>query len=118
MYARSAAIALLTVEGADRTDFVRGGEVLERIWLTATLRNVAFQPITGIIFLLLRLALEQGRGLSVRHQSLVERVARDLWELFPEVLGQTPVMLFRLGLAPPPTARAPRLPSRRILSIE
>lgn len=118
VYARSAAIALLTVEGADRTDFVRGGEVLERIWLTATLRNVAFQPITGIIFLLLRLALEQGRGLSVRHQSLVDRVARDLWELFPEVLGQTPVMLFRLGLAPPPTARAPRLPSRRILSIE
>lgn len=117
LYRRSAAIALLTVPGGAREDLVRGGEALEHIWLAATLRGVALQPITGITFLLLRLALTGGEGLSHAHRSLLTRIDRQFREVFA-VGGSTPVMLFRLGLAPPPSARAPRRPLADVFTSE
>ncbi len=115
IYQRSGAIALLATNGRRPEDFVRAGEVLERIWLTATLRGVALQPITGITFLLLRLSLAGGAGLSPQHRRLLEQRSQDFRQIFPAAVHETPVMLFRLGLAPPPSARAPRLPPQEIL---
>lgn len=118
IYRRSGAIALLTVTGRRREDFVRAGDVLERIWLTAALRGLAFQPITGITLLLLRLELAGGEGLSPRHRHLVETLGRQLVDVFPVMRGAAPVMLFRLGTAPPPSARALRRASETLLSME
>jgi hypothetical protein len=115
IYRRSGAIALLTVTGRAPADFVRGGEVLERIWLTATLRNVAFQPITGLTFLVLRLTLAAGEGFTPAHRDLVEHLEGELGAVFPAAAAESPIMLFRLGLADPPSARAPRRPLEQIL---
>jgi hypothetical protein len=117
VYERSGAIALLSVAGQERRDFVRGGEILERIWLTATLRNVSFQPITGITLLLRRL-VTGGEGLSARHRQILARLKVELDRVFELPVGEAPIMLFRLGLAPPPSARAPRLPPEDTLSID
>jgi len=116
VYQRSAAIGLLTVNGTRPEDFVRGGELLERLWLTATLRDVAFQPITGITFLWLRCRLAQGDGLSARHQKLLDNVWRRLAELLPSSIQRTPIMLFRLGLASAPSGRALRRPVASVLT--
>lgn len=119
IYRRSGALALLSTEGDAPDDFVRGGQVLQRIWLTATLRGLAFQPITGITFLLLRLRLMGGDGLSQAHRRLLQRLDREFREIFPSAGDRVaPVMLFRVGVASPPSARAPRLPLDQILTVE
>ena len=118
IYRRSGAMALLTVDGQQPEDFVRGGEVLERIWLTATLRNVAVQPITGVTFLLLRLSMAGGEGLGPAHRRLLADVEREFLEIFPGAAGRKPAMLFRLGLGPPPSGRTLRLPLEQVLSVE
>ena len=118
IYQRSGAIALLSVRGDQPEDFVRGGQVLERIWLTTTRRGIAFQPITGITFLLLRMRLKGGEGLGSDHRKLLARLEEELKRLYPEGAAESPIMLFRLGLAPPPSGRAPRLPVDQILDIE
>ncbi len=115
IYRRSAAIALLSVRGDQPEDFVRGGQVLERIWLTATRHQVAFQPITGITFLLLRRRLTGGQGLSHHHRKLLDRLAIEFERAYPEAVAESPIMLFRLGLAPPPSGRAPRLRLEQVL---
>jgi hypothetical protein len=91
--------------------------VVERIWLTATLLKVAFQPITGITFLLLRLWLRGGEGLDPGHRRLLERVGRQFREALGLAPKEVPVMLFRLGFADPPSARAPRRALSDLLTI-
>ena len=117
IYQRSAAIALLSVHGDQPADFVRGGEVLERIWLTATQHGIAFQPITGITFLLLRMRLTGGSGLGADHRKLLDRIEEEFKRAYPEGAAESPIMLFRLGLAPPPSGRALRLPLEQVLEI-
>ncbi len=117
-YRRSAAIGLLAVDGHRPEDFVRGGEALQRVWLTATAHEVAFQPITGITFLWLRVRLRGGEGLSAGHQRLIAEAARALEAVLPLFAHATPVMLFRLGYAGAPSGRAPRRPVEAVLSVE
>lgn len=116
-YARSAAVGLVSVDREEAKAFIEAGRVVERIWLTATLRQVAFQPITGVTFLLLRLWLKGGAGLSPGHRRLLDGVGRQLREMLSLGPGEHPVMLFRLGFADPPTARALRLPVSDLLTI-
>src|SRR5207247_10677095 len=103
---RPAATAVRRERGARPEDFGRGGEVLERSWLTATRHGIAFQPITGITFLLLRMRLQGGEGLSPDHRKVLERVAEGFARMYPEGAPESPIMLFRLGLASPPSGRA------------
>jgi nitroreductase len=117
IYRRSAAIALLSVRGDGPEDFVRGGEVLERIWLSATRHGMAFQPITGITFLLLRRRLTDGEGLSAPHRALLDRVDSEFKRLYPESAGESPIMLFRLGMSPSPSGRSPRLRLEQVFEV-
>jgi hypothetical protein len=117
IYRRSGAIALLSVRGDRPEDFVHGGQILERIWLAATRHGVAFQPITGITFLLLRRRWTDGEGLSARHRVVLDRVDEEFTRLYPHNAGESPIMLFRLGMAPPPSGRSPRLPVEQVFDI-
>jgi hypothetical protein len=117
IYRSSAAIALLSARGDQPEDFVRGGEVLEKIWLTATRYGVAFQPITGITFLLLRMRLTGGERLAAHHRTLLDRIGEEFKRVYPEGAAESPIMLFRLGLAPPPPGRSLRLPLEQVLEI-
>lgn len=40
------------MDGNDRYHYLQGGRALERIWLEANFRQLAFQPISQIIFML------------------------------------------------------------------
>jgi nitroreductase len=117
LYRRSAALALLSVDGHQPEHFVRGGEALERLWLTATLHRLALQPLTGIIFLWLCDRLERGDGLSPRHRRFVEVTGREMARLLPSFERRTPIALLRLGYAPPPSARSPRRSVESALTI-
>ncbi|HET8577686.1 MAG TPA: hypothetical protein VFO18_11345 [Methylomirabilota bacterium] len=116
-YLRSAAIGLVTVDGEGAEGFVRAGRVVERIWLTATAHKVAFQPITGVSFLLLRLWLGPGEGLSPAHRRLLGWIGGELREMLQLGPEELPVMLFRVGFAEPPTARALRLSISNLLTV-
>lgn len=107
-YRQSAAIGLLSVEEARPEACVRAGEIFERLWLTATLRGLSLQPITGIAFLILRQRLLHGQELSATHRRLVDSCERALAHLLPAIAKRTPIMLFRIGRAPEPSGRAPR----------
>jgi len=118
VYERSAALVLLTVDGGAREDFVRGGRVMERIWLTATNRGLSFQPVTGITFLLLRLLYLNGDGLSAEHRRRLQRIGDDASVIVPRLRTTTPIMLFRIGNGAAPSARSPRLSLSQLLTTD
>jgi hypothetical protein len=88
--------------------------VLERIWLAATRHGIAFQPITGITFLMLRMRLTGGERLAAQHRALLVRIEEEFRKIFPEAAAETPIVL---GLAAASAGRAPRLPLEQVLEI-
>ena len=117
VYRHSAAIGLLSVADNSPQQLVAAGSALQRVWLTATERGLAFQPITGMICLLWRCRFASGDGLSAAQRAWIEQTGEELAQWLPAVRDRMPVMLFRLGYAPAPTARARRLPIESVLDV-
>ncbi len=117
VYEHSAAIGLVSVSGKTPEDIVRGGELIERLWLTTTLHGLAFQPITGIICLWWRHRLGNDHGVSPAHRRLIDEAGGVLASLLPDAMQQMPLMLFRVGYAPAATARAPRQSVNAVLTM-
>ena len=104
----SSSMGLIQMPGITPEDFVLGGRLLQRVWLTATKHGLAFHPMTGITFLIQRLYLDREPGFSEAHKKFLEKAWGYLRNVFPVDKSKGIIMLFRLGYAPPPPVRAPR----------
>ncbi len=78
------------------------GRLLEKIWLVAAEKRLAFQPIAGPALLIMRNRLKGGAGLDARLRDWAIEVERDLRSLCRFEEGTLPILLFRVGEAAPP----------------
>ncbi len=112
----SGAVALLTMGGEGRRRFFDGGRALQRVWLTATARDVAIQPMTGLTYALARFAQEPAWFTPAQRPQMAalgERYRR----LFPATEGDAQILLFRLMYADAPSARSLRRPVDDVLTF-
>jgi len=98
----SSAMGLVHVDGKGVDSFVNGGRLMQRVWLTAASLGLSFQPMTGLTFLVNRLRLAGGEGLSEKHRELVRTAEALLKTVFPLEERESMIMLFRLGYGPEP----------------
>ena len=104
----SAAVCAISIAGRDNADFVRGGQALQRVWLTATEFEIAVQPVSPA-WLAARCEPDLGGIFPEEFVDQVRALDADMEELFG--LGDDAlVLVLRLGYAPPPTARSGRRP--------
>lgn len=108
--ARSAS-AIGVILGSDSQNpvtYLQGGSLLQRIWLQATKMGLSFHPMSGICFLMQRVADRQADDLSPTHVELIRKAVGKV-----AVISGTPepnvISLFRVGLADPPRVRSQRL---------
>ncbi len=103
----SSAAVLLTVRGKDIEDFLKGGQALQRLWLTLTDRGVAMQPMTAITLFWLRWKIEGEENFLPGHRKLLRKVWKSYQNLFPNVdfSQESHIMLFRIGYGPPVSTR-------------
>lgn len=87
-------LGFVTSRENDKTSQVKAGQLLERVWLTATARNIRVQPMSQ--------ALE------------VPQTKAELERLVPDN-GSYVQQIFRLGYAPPETEYTPRRPLEEVL---
>lgn len=92
-------VALLTVDGRETGDFLKGGQALERIWLTITQKGLSMQPMTAITLFWLRRLIEGEESFAKNHRELLHEVWEEYQLFFPEVdfPKDGNVMLFRFG---------------------
>ena len=95
----SSAVALLTVQGMGIEDFLRGGQVLERAWLSITQKGLSMQPMTAITLFWLRWQIEGENAFSEDHRRLLRETFEEYRKLFSNVSFEREghVLLFRLG---------------------
>ncbi|MDP2993307.1 MAG: nitroreductase, partial [Deltaproteobacteria bacterium] len=104
----SSALGLIQMPGTTPEDFVLGGRLLQKVWLTATKHGLAFHPMTGITFLMQRIYIDGEPGFSETHKKLLEKAWGYLRNVFPVDKSKGIIMLFRIGYASIPSVRAPR----------
>ena len=97
----SSGIGLLTVDGTGGADFFKGGQALQRVWLTLTSLGLQMQPMTAITLFYLRRFLNGTSDFAKEHTAILDRLEPDYKTLFPKLnnddAGQ--VMLFRFGFS-------------------
>ena len=116
IYAAAAAAGVIFAEGKGPLDFVKSGRVLERVWLAAELAGLSLQPLAGLLFLKLRVDAGERGAFSQENLDAIARAFGFLKEAAGED-AERAVFAFRVGRAPPPSARALRLPLRDSVSI-
>jgi molybdopterin/thiamine biosynthesis adenylyltransferase/nitroreductase len=104
----SAAICAVTVNGRSDTDFVRGGQALQRLWLTATSLGIAVQPVAPA-WVYARNEPDLGGIFAPEFVPPIQRWDEEMADLL-ELGSRSLVLVLRLGYAPPPTARSGRRP--------
>jgi len=78
------------------------GAAFQRLWLRASLLDLALQPMAASAVLPLQSAADQGASDNLRSE-----LAEGWQSIAP---GQTALMVFRLGRAAQPTITSSRLP--------
>jgi molybdopterin/thiamine biosynthesis adenylyltransferase len=106
--AASSAVGLVSVPGRTREAYLEGGRAMQRVWLQATALGLAVQPMAPLTYLFARLELGDGDGLSSAEAGALRELRDRFGAVFPDAAGRGEPMLFRIGHAPPPTARALR----------
>jgi nitroreductase len=112
--AASAALALVTIPGIDRGSYFDGGRQLQRVWLAATSRGLAVQPVSVLPFLLARL---DQHGVDEEARSVLQPIRDPFRALFGVPEGHAMILLARLSYADPPSARALRRPVDDVLTL-
>jgi hypothetical protein len=108
--------AVIAVRLRDRSfaGTLRGGAALLRVWLTATRLGLAGQVLA--VLPLLSYRLSSGGDCLDDDERTTLTAARDLVGTVAELPPLDEVLLFfRVGRAPPPTARTARFPPRALL---
>lgn len=113
---RSSAVGLVTVGGIAPASALRGGRAAERVWLTATALGLAVQPVTALIYMFEMLDGSAATVFSAREREELRGLRTRFDTLFAAAEGNTRLLLFRVGIAGAPSARAPRLPLESVLT--
>lgn len=114
----ASAMGLITMNNSRVTDFFEAGRALERTWLKANQESCAFQPMTGLTFLLHRLSFGNGEDLSESQVKELQYIKDKLYELYSIPTTQYPIFLFRLLKAEDPKVKSLRRPLNEVLEYK
>ncbi len=107
----SSGVALLTVEGQEDKDFLKGGQALERTWLNLSSLGIDMQPMTAVTLFYLRWILNGKDDFQRKHQKVLGGIEKKFSSIFSglDLKKESQVMLFRFGYGEPIKCRTLRM---------
>jgi hypothetical protein len=111
----ASAVGLITMPGDRPRDYLLGGRAMQRAWLVATQRNVAFQPLSILPYLFKQAQRAPDPQLPSTLQTERYRLRLQYQALFPVTDRMGEILLFRLAVADPPPVRERRRPVAEVL---
>lgn len=113
----ASSIALIAMSGHRPIDYVNGGRSMQRAWLTANALDVAVQPLMAPIYLFAGLTRNEEMGFPDTMVSELHELQARYHKLFAVKDHMSEILLFRLSIANPPSARSLRRPAADVLSF-
>lgn len=115
LYARlqmrsSQGAGLLVAPSQRASDYVLGGELMQRIWIEMTRNGVAIQPMEALPIFIINLQLSRSNDLSLVHRQKIQKLTQEFFRIFGINDENGLILLFRYGYAKPVSARSRRRP--------
>lgn len=104
----ASALGLLTIPDTRPGDFVRGGMLLQRVWLEATRLGLSFHLMAGSAFLLQQAHEGGHEKISPQHTSLLKAADQRVREKCAVPDREALLGVFRIGSSDGPSARSLR----------
>lgn len=113
----ASALGVMTMDGNDFSHFLQGGRALERVWLEAGYRGIAFQPISQIVFMVERYRQRGKLDFNEFEMAELEKIMQKFYKLIDLQENRTPTFVFRLFHGAAPKERALRKPLSKVLFV-
>ena len=115
--AAASAVGLITMASVGSRDYFQGGRALQRMWLTATERDIAVHPMTTLPYFFALVNRGGGEGLDENTITELRAMGQRYARLFnvDEAMGQ--VLLFRVARADATSLRSLRRPLDEVLRL-
>ncbi len=84
-------------KNSSKEEFLESGRALERVWLTANMLGISFQPMAALPFFKMRWDMEEKSSFSAKHQKQLEKIWPAYDKIFNSNDDEFDVLLFRLG---------------------
>ncbi len=95
---QASAIGMLKYKKSNsKEQFIESGIGLERVWLTANMLGISFQPMAALPFFKMRWNMGEKNNFSAKHQKRLEKIWPVYDAMFNSNDGAFDVLLFRLG---------------------
>lgn len=109
LYANVSGIAICTMPGNTKADFLKGGSMVQRLWLTANKLGYDVQPISAILFFEQRILRNEAQDFSAKQVDTINASHAAIKEI-AGIGGDTMVFLMRVGKGKPLAWQSLRLP--------
>lgn len=107
----SSALCAILVNNEEGGNYLRGGRLLQRIWLKATKLGLSIQPMTGIPYLARRISSGNSEGFSPEQVKLIKQADEIIDSGFNKE-KKTIIMIFRLGYDEKKPVKTLKLPPK------
>ncbi len=114
-FAGASAAGLLTLPGATAQAWLAGGRAMQRAWLAATARGLAFHPTTVLLYQLEMLDHVSSPAYTAAEVATLRSLEQRLYRIFDRSRG-TAALLFRIARVDGSPERSLRLPAPWVLS--
>lgn len=109
------AVGVLSSDDNSPLGFFNGGRAMQRVWIAANLKEVAFQPIAPSVFMYARLLKGNGINISKLGCEKLLALRSDYEKTFNLSATQKELFIFRLSKAVTPETLALRKPLNEVL---
>lgn len=113
-YASAPAFGIITTLNNSAKSCVLAGRVFERLWLTVTKLGLSLQPLTGVLFFMRGIEAGKTSNFSSEQLLSIENDYQTIKKVFG-LINEVVLLMFRIGHALPPTARASRYPLEKFM---
>ncbi len=76
------AVGMISTTLPGKEGFLASGRAFQRVWLEATRQGMAFQPVTGITFLMQRLQDDELEGFNAKQKGVIMRAEASMRDAF------------------------------------
>lgn len=109
----SSILCAILVNNEESENYLRGGRLLQRVWLKSTKLGLSIQPMTGIPYLARRIFSGNSEGFSPEQVKLIKQADEIIDNGFNKE-KKTIIMIFRLGYDEKKPVKTLKLPPRII----
>jgi hypothetical protein len=113
----ASSIGVITMPGRDNMNFLDGGRAVERVWLEANYRQIAFQPISQVIFMTELLSNGGDKYFNEYEKEQLSSINEAFRSILKLEDNRYPVFVFRLCYADAPSIRSLRRPVKEVFFV-